>query len=339
MGNLCKGSFRRTYRVWVGFVLLSMFLTGVTHAEITYLSIGTAGTGGVYYPYGLGLAELWTKTVTGIQAAAEITGGAVENIKFCHKGETTFGVAPNDLVQMGYYGSGPFQENPQNIRAMFVMYPNVLHGVAPKKLGIHSIEDFRGRKVSMGAPGSGTALMTRLVLQRGLGIRFSGFKVVRFSFNQTIEALKKGKIDIGFFNVAPPAASIARILATHEMHLIGFSDEQLSEIIVKNPFYSGFIFPVHFYEDQNEEVKVPAVWNLLICNADADENLVYGFVKNVFENNEFLIKAHPFAKYTTPENTIQYSGIPLHPGAINYLKEMGMEVPEHLFPSYRHANQ
>ena len=332
MGNLCKGSFRRACRVWMGLVFLSMLISGVTHAEITYLSIGTAGTAGVYYPYGLGLAGLWTKTVTGIQAAAEITGGAVENIKFCHKGETTFGVAPNDLAHMGYYGSGPFQENPQNIRGMFVMYPNVLHGIAPKKLGIHSIEEFRGRKVSVGAQGSGTALMTRLVLQRGLGIRFSEFRAVRFSFHQTIEALKKGRIDIGFLNVAPPAASIARILATHEMQLIDFSDEQLSEIIIKNPFYSEFIFPVQFYEDQNEEVKAPAVWNLFICNADADENLIYGLVKNVFENNDFLKKAHPFAKYTTPENTIRYSGIPLHPGAINYLKEMEIEIPEHLLP-------
>lgn len=332
MGKLCKGSFRRTYRVWMGLVFLSMLISGVTHAEITYLSIGTAGTGGVYYPYGLGLAELWTKTVPGIQAAAEITGGAVENIKFCHKGETTLGIAPNDLAHMGYYGSGPFQENPQNIRGMFVMYPNVLHGVAPKKLGIHSIEDFRGRKVSVGAPGSGTALMTRLVLQRGLGLRFSEFRVVRFPFKRTIEALKKGKIDIGFLNVAPPAASIARILATHEMQLVGFSDEQLSEIFIKNPFYAEFILPVQFYPDQHNEVKAPAVWNLFICNADADEKLIYGLVKNVFENRQFLIKAHPFAKYTTLENTIRYSAIPLHPGVINYLKKMGIEVPEHLFP-------
>ncbi len=332
MGNVCIGSFRRVYRVWMGFVFLSMFVPGVPQAEIKYLSIGTAGTGGVYYPYGLGLAGLWTKKMSGIQAAAEITGGAVENIKFCHKGETTFGVAPNDLAHMGYYGSGPFQENTQNIRGMFVMYPNVLHGVAPKKLGIHSIEDFRGRKVSVGAPDSGTALMTRLVLQRGLGIRFSEFRVVRFPFKQTIAALKKGKIDIGFLNVAPPAASIARVLATHEMQLIDFSDEQLSEIIIKNPFYSKFILPVQFYPDQHNEIKVPAVWNLFICNADADENLIYELVKNVFENNEFLIKAHPFAKYTTPENTIRYSGIPLHPGAINYLKEMEIEVPEHLIP-------
>ena len=332
MGNLCKGSFRRAHRVFWGFVFLSMLISGVTHAEITYLSIGTAGTGGVYYPYGLGLAELWTKKATGIQAAAEITGGAVENIKFCHKGETTFGVAPNDLAHMGYYGSGPFKENPQNIRGMFVLYPNVLHAVAPKKLGIYSIEDFRGQKVSLGAPGSGTALMTRLVVQRGLGVRFSEFRVVRFPFNQTIEALKKGKIDIGFFNVAPPAASIARVLTTHEMQLIGFSDEQLSEIIIKNPFYAEFILPVQFYEDQNDEVKAPAVWNLFICNANADENLIYGLVKNVFENNDFMIKAHPFAKYTTPENTIRYSGIPLHPGVIKYLKEIEIEVPEHLFP-------
>jgi len=332
MGNLCKDSFRRAYRVWMGFLLLSMLMSGVAQAEIRYLSIGTAGTSGVYYPYGLGLAELWTKTVTGIQAAAEITGGAVENIKFCHKGETTFGVAPNDLAHMGYYGSGTFQENWQNIRGMFVMYPNVLHAVAPKKLGIHSIADFRGRKVSVGAQGSGTALMTRLVLQRGLGIRFSEFRVVRFPFNQTIEALKKGKIDIGFFNVAPPAASIARVLATHEMQLIGFSDEQLSEIVIRNPFYSEFILPVQFYGDQNDEVKVPAVWNLFICNADADEKLIYELVKNVFENNQFLINVHPFAKYTTLENTIRYSGIPLHPGAINYLKEMEIEIPEHLLP-------
>ncbi len=116
------------------------------------------------------------------------------------------------------------------------------------------------------------------------------------------------------------------------MQLIGFSDEQLSEIVNKNPFYAEFILPVQFYEDQNSEVKAPAVWNLFICSADADEDLIYRLVKNVFENSEFLMNVHPFTKYTTVENTIRYSGIALHPGAINYLKEIEIEVPEHLFP-------
>jgi TRAP transporter TAXI family solute receptor len=301
-------------------------------ARTKFISIGTGGTGGVYYPYGGGLAEIWTKHVKGVRAVAEVTGASVENTKLCDRGETLFGEIMNDVAYQAYNGIGKFKGKPQKILGMFEMYPHHYHVVALKKSDVNTIYDIKGKKVSVGAPGSGTEYKTNLILQEALGIPYSSFNVYRLSFTENANALKDGTIEVGFWDVAAPTSSVMDLATTHDIKLISFSKEDIQKIIEKFPFYSEFTLPANTYRGQDYDVRNPSVWNTVICNADVDADLVYQLTKAMFEHQDYMIKIHPFAKYTTPENAAKHAVIPLHPGAIRYLKEKGITIPDRLMP-------
>ncbi len=312
----------------LGFIF--SFQADPASARTRFISIGTGGTGGVYYPYGGGVAEIWTKKVKGVKAVAEVTGASVENTKLCDKGETLFGEIMSDVAFQAYTGTGKFKGKPQKIRGMFVMYPNVYHIVTRQDSGINSISDLKGQKVSVGAPGSGTEFMTSLILEGALGIPYDSFNVFRLSFNENANALKDNSIKVGIWCVAPPTSSIMDLATTHKIKIIPFTKAEIDQVTSKYPFYAGYTLPAGVYKGQDQPVYTASVWNTFICNADIDEELVYQLTKAVFENQDFLIKIHHFAKYTTPENAVKYSAIPLHPGAIRYLKEKGITVPARL---------
>ncbi|MFW6147574.1 MAG: TAXI family TRAP transporter solute-binding subunit [Thermodesulfobacteriota bacterium] len=315
----------------VSFFLFSLAATPAA-AKTRYISIGTGGTGGVYYPYGGGLAEIFTRYVEGVKAVAEVTGASVENVKLADKGETVIAEAMNDVVYQGYNGIGKFEGKPQKILAMFQMYPHHYHVVTLKGKDIKTIYDIKGKKVSVGAPGSGTEFKTNLVLQEALEIPYSSFKVFRLSFTENANALKDGTIDVGIWDVAAPTSSVMDLSMTRDIHIIPFSKEDIDKICEKFPFYSPFEMPAGIYKEQDKPIPNPSVWNTVACTASLDEDLVYNLVKQVFEHIDYLKNIHPFAKYTTPENAVTHSVIPLHPGAVKYYKEIGLTIPERLLP-------
>ncbi len=300
-------------------------------AKTTFISIGTGGTGGVYYPYGGGLAEIWSKYVPGVRAVAEVTGASVENTKLADKGETVIGEVMGDVAYQGYYGKGKFKGKPQKILAMAAMYPNILQIVTLKGSGIKNVKDFKGRTISIGAPGSGTAFMAKLVLKT-LGIPLDSFKVRRLSFNESANALRDGTIDAGFWVVAPGTSSIMDLATTHNIEIVPFTPEQQKKVTDTYGFYSAWTLAGGVYRGVDKPTPTISVWNVIICQASLDTDLVYKLVKVLFEHNDYMQKIHPFAKYTTPQNAVSKSPIPLHPGTIKLLKEMGIKVPDKLMP-------
>ena len=299
-------------------------------AKVQFISIGTGGTGGVYYPYGGGLAEIWSKKVPGVKAVAEVTGASVENVKLAHKGETVIGEVMGDVASGAYYGKGKFKKK-MNILGMGIMYPNLMQVVTLKKSGITNIEQIKGKKVSIGSPGSGTAYMTSAVL-KALGIPEDSFEVRRLSFNENANALRDGTIDVGFWVVAPGTSSIMDLATTHDIRVISFTPEQQKKVMEFNKTYSAVALPGGLYRGVDKAVPSVGVWNVLICQASLDTGLVYNLMKVLYDNNDFMKKIHPSAAYTTAENAVKYSPIPLHPGTIKLLEERGIKVPANLKP-------
>ena len=300
-------------------------------AKTTFISIGTGGTGGVYYPYGGGMAEIWSKYVPGVKAVAEVTGASVENTKLADKGETVIGEVMGDVAFQGYYGEGKFKGKPQKILSMAAMYPNIMQIVTRKGSGIKNVTDFKGKTVSIGAPGSGTAFMADLVL-KALDIPLDSFKVRRLSFNENANALRDGTIDAGVWVVAPGTSSIMDLATTHEIEMISFTPEQQKKVSEAYGFYSPWNLEGGIYRGVDKPTPTISVWNVVICQKSLDTDLVYKLAKVLFEQNDYMQKIHPFAKYTTPENAVKQSPIPLHPGTIKYLKEKGIAVPAKLVP-------
>ncbi|MBW1853048.1 MAG: TAXI family TRAP transporter solute-binding subunit [Deltaproteobacteria bacterium] len=290
---------------------LTLIIAGPVAAKTFFLGIGTGGTGGIYYPYGGGVAEIWSRYVPGVRAVAEVTGASVENVKLASKGETVV------------------KGKKQKILSMAIMYPNLLQLVTLKKNPITSVEQIKGKTISSGSPGSGTNFMAEIVF-KALGIPLDSYKDTRLSFTESSNALRDGTIKLGTWSVGPGTSSIMDLATTHDIRIIPFTPEQTKKVLAANKTYSSVELAGGVYNGVDKPVPTIGVWNVLICQKSLDTDLVYKLVKALYEHNDYLCKIHPSAAYTTPENAVKYS--PLHPGTIKYLKEKGIKVPARLIP-------
>jgi len=313
------------------FFCVIFALAGQATAKTQFISIGTGGTGGIYYPYGGGVAEIWSKNVKDVRAVAEVTGASVENVKLAHKGETVVGEVMGDVAQAGFNGTGKFKGKKHNIKTLAIMYPNLLQIVTLKKSGITNIEQVKGKRISTGSPGSGTNFMAEAVF-KALGIPLDSYKDSRLSFTESANALRDGTIEVGVWSVGPGTSSILDLATTHEIHIITFTPEQTRKIIDSNKNYAGVELTGGLYRGVDKAVPTIGVWNVMICQGSLGTDLVYNLAKALYEHNDYLKKIHPSAAYTTPENAVKYSPIPLHPGTVKYLKEKGVAIPAMLMP-------
>ncbi|MFP3911043.1 MAG: TAXI family TRAP transporter solute-binding subunit [Desulfobacteraceae bacterium] len=310
---------------------LALIIAGPVSAKTIFLGIGTGGTGGVYYPYGGGVAEIWTKHVPNVRAVAEVTGASVENVKLADQGETVIGEVMGDVALAGYHGTDKFKGDKQNILSMAIMYPNLLQLVTLKDSGITDVEQVKGKTISTGSPGSGTNFMTEAVF-KALGIPLDSYKDARLSFTENANALRDGNIKLGSWCVGPGTSSIMDLATTHDIRIIPFTPEQTQKILDHKATYSAVDLAGGVYNGVDEPVPTVGVWNVMICQKSLDTDLVYELVKALYAHNDMLCKIHPSAAYTTAENAAKYSPIPLHPGTIKYLKEKGIKVPDRLIP-------
>ena len=321
---------KRTHII-LSILFLALVFTGTAIAKTTFISIGTGGTGGVYYPYGGGVAEIWSKYVKGVKAVAEVTGASVENVKLAHKGETVIGEVMADTVIAGYEGLSKFKGKKHNILSMAIMYPNVMHVVTLKKSGITNIEQVKGKNISTGSPGSGTNFMAEAMF-KALGIPLDSYKDSRLSFTETANALRDGTIEVGFWCVGPPTSSILDLSTTHDISVIEITPEQTKKIVEYDKAYTSVDLFGGAYRGVDKAVPTIGVMNVIIAQKSLDTDLVYNLVKALYEHNDYLVKIHPLAAFTTPENAVKYAPIPLHPGTIKYLKEKNIAVPARLIP-------
>ena len=326
-----KNTGTKTVFLTIAVLCSVLLIAGSASARTQFVSIGTGGTGGIYYPYGGGVAEIWSKFVPGVKAVAEVTGASVENVKLAHKGETVVGEVMGDVAEAGYKGTGKFKGKKHNILSMAIMFPNLLQIVTLKKSGITNIEQIKGRHISSGSPGSGTNFMAENVF-KALGIPLNSYKDSRLSFTESANALRDGTIDVGVWSVGPGTSSILDLATTHDIHIIAFTPEQTRKILAANQNYSAVELAGGVYRGIDQAVSTIGVWNVMICQKSLDTDMVYKLVKALYEHQGYLLKIHPSASYTTPENAVKYSPIPLHPGTIKYLKEKGVAVPARLMP-------
>lgn len=296
------------------------------------LSIATGGTGGVYYPYGGGLAELIDKYVDGYSAVAEVTGASVENMGLIARQDSDIALALADTVYGAYTGTGRFEgRRLSEIRALGSIYPNAVQIVTLADSGIDSLDDLRGKVVSVGAPGSGTEVSAATLLEAN-GITYDDIDERRLNFNETADALRDGDIDAGFWSVGPPTSSIINLATTRDIALVPLTEEEIANAREAQPVFVPYTLRAGIYEGIEEPVPTISTPNVLVVNAAMDEDLAYQVTKTLFEKVEELIAIHPAANDTTVEFSLGSTPVPLHPGAIRYYEEIGAEIPENLRP-------
>ena len=296
------------------------------------LSIATGGTGGVYFPMGGGLAEVINANVEGYSATAEVTGASVENMGLIATGDADLALALADTVQQAHAGTGRFEgQQLEMLRGLASMYANMIHIVALEGSGISSLEDLRGKRVSIGAPGSGTEVNAQAILNAN-GITYDDIDEQRLNFNETADALANGDIDAGFWSVGAPTSSILNLATTNDIVLLALTEEQLAASQEADATFARTTLPGGTYEGVADDITVLGIPNVLVVSSEMPDDLAYEITKAMFENIADLQAVHPAANETTVEFTMEATPIPLHPGAVRYYDEIGAAIPDDLRP-------
>jgi hypothetical protein len=317
---------RRTIKLLAGLCALGLATAAFpVGAQEKRISIATGGTGGAYYPIGGGLANLISKGIPGVQATAEVTGGGVDNIKLIRNGRADLGFANASVVQDALKGLDKFEGSPVQLRTLVALYPNRMHVVTVEGRGIANMADLKGRRVSTGAPGSGTEVIAFRILEAYGLDKDKDVRRERLSAAESVNALKDGKIDAFIFGGAMPVAAITDLAATPgiKIKLIDHGDaaDRMNERYGKI-FARGSITP-GAYPGQASAVSTVDVYDLIVVDAKFDETLAYRVVKLTFESRTDLTAIHKNMEFLTLQGQDKLATAPIHPGALRYLKEVG----------------
>ena len=310
-------------------IAATALVAGAPALAQTQLSIATGGTGGVYYPMGGGLAEVINNNVEGYSATAEVTGASVENMGLVATGDADLALALADTVQQAQTGTGRFDgQQLEMLRGLASMYANMIQIVTLDGSGIEGLEDLRGKRVSVGAPGSGTEVNAEAVLSAN-GITYDDIDEQRLNFNETADALANGDIDAGFWSVGAPTSSILNLATTHSIHVIELTDDQISAAQQEVPIFARTTLAGDIYEGV-PDTTVIGIPNVLAVSSEMTDDLAYEITRAMYENIADLRAVHPAANQTTVEFALSATPVPLHPGAIRYYEEIGAEIPDRL---------
>ena len=296
------------------------------HGGTMRLSIATGNTGGVYYPYGGGLARVISQSIPRVDATAEVTAASVDNLKLIQLGKADIAFVLTDTLDDAIHGRGPFSKMPVKAQTLAVLYPNYTQVATIEGKGINRLADLRGRIVSTGAPGSGTEVIAFRVLRAaGLDpdkdIRRQGLTV-----NASVDALKDGKIDAFFWSGGLPTASLLDLASTIGItaKLLG-NDEALPKL--QEQFTPGLYFrlviPKGTYPGVNYDSGSVGVANALVVKDTMSDELAYELTKVLFDRQPDLAAIHPEAKKLRLDTAVVGSPAPFHPGAIRYYEERG----------------
>jgi TRAP transporter TAXI family solute receptor len=301
------------------------FTAGTALAQQKRLSIATGGTGGVYYPLGGGLANVLSKSIPGLEATAEVTSGSVDNIKLVGAGKADVALVLADSAADAANGTGKFKEKVP-IRSLAVLYANKSQWVTVEGTGINRMQDLKGKRLSTGAPGSGTEVIALRILEAYGMNPDKDVKREKLSVAESVNALKDKKIDAFFWSGGVPTAAVTDLAATPgvKIKLLDHADAIPSLVKKYGPLYVKGVIPAKSYPGQEKDVQVPDVWNLLVVHEKMDEKLAYDIVKTLFEKRADLVAVHSEAANIDLKNQVSAaSPIPFHPGAAKYFSEKG----------------
>lgn len=315
--------------VTIGLVLaLVLSVLGSGHAAAQdRLSIATGGTGGVYYPYGGAMANVLSDNIEGIEVTAEVTAASVDNMLFIESQDADIAFVLGDTAYDAVQGNDPFESAVPAV-TLATLYNNYTHIVTTDDSGINSVADLRDKRVSTGAPGSGTEVIANRILTAAGIDPENDIEREQLSASESADAVKDGQIDAFFWSGGLPTGAITDLGATPNVGLKLLSSAEFVEQLTTEygAFYSVATIPAETYSGQDEAIDVIVVPNLLVVHQDMDEQLAYDIVRTIFEQRDQLILAHPEANNLTLENATVNSPIPYHPGAIRYYQEQGVDV-------------
>ena len=285
------------------------------------LSIATGGTGGVYFVYGGALADQITQNVEGVEATAEATSASVDNMQLIGDESSDVAFTLADTAADAAEGREEFEGRPVSAQALAQLYTNYTQVVAPAGSGINSIEDLRGRSVSVGSPGSGTEIIALRVLEAAGIDPDSDIDRQQLGVDESVDAVRDGTVDAFFWSGGLPTGAVTDLATTNQIVLLPTLDYLGALRSQYGEVYEETIIPAGTYEGVDEDVSVIGVPNYLVVNESMDEELAYQITRLLFDQQDALAEAHPEARNLDRDTAPQVPPLELHPGAERYYSE------------------
>ncbi|HIW07502.1 MAG TPA: TAXI family TRAP transporter solute-binding subunit [Candidatus Ignatzschineria merdigallinarum] len=286
--------------------------------ETKFVTIVTGGASGPYSILGTTLGQIYTKTYD-VNSKAQSTAASIQNLNLIHQGKAEVGFAMSDVLSQAMTGSDAFPKPLDNVAQIAVLYPNYVQIVTSKKSGIKTMDDLKGRRVSVGDLNSGAELNSRTLLN-GHGITYDDLKVDFLAYTEAVDALKGGRLDAAILTSGLPNASILELEQGFDLQLVEIRKPMVDQITQDQDYFISGEIPAGTYNNL-EAVPTAVIVNALVVRKDLSDADVYQLTKTFFENLSTLSNAHQAAKDISLENAQNGLIAPLHPGAKQYYDE------------------
>lgn len=286
-----------------------------------FLSIGTGGTGGVYYPLGGALASRLSLRDPGRQYTAEVTGGAVENANRLRNGQIDIGFVLAITLVEAYGGTGDYDSPDPGLRVVAPLYPNLHHVLVSAGSGATSVADLRGARISVGSPGSGTEQLARQLLEVH-GLTYDDVSVRYLSFTESAQAIRDGSIDAAIISAGYPAAAVLEATTTGGARLLPVEGEGVRSLVEAHPFYGRYVLPGGIYPGVEAPVPTVGLLTWIVVRDTLEDEVVTALLDILDEERAALEQVHPIAAQIDL-GVLRSAPIPLHPAAERWLAERG----------------
>ncbi|MCF8031957.1 MAG: TAXI family TRAP transporter solute-binding subunit [Desulfarculaceae bacterium] len=322
---------RKILKVLLPLLLITLAAAPALAAK-RFVTIGTGGVTGVYYPVGKAIAKMVNAQGKqyGLRVTVESTGGSVFNINAVLGGDLDFGVAQSDRQYEAVHGLAEWKTKGKQgkLRSVFSLHPETFFMVASQNSGIKGYADLQGKAVAVGNPGSGTRQNSKDILAAyGLSLESLG-RAEGLKASESAKVLQDGRVDAFAYTVGNPAGLIKEATSGRvKVRFLPTTDDALAKLLKNRPYYVKASIPVHFYEQALDKKDVPtfAVKATFVTRAGMPDEVVYAITKMVFTNLAALKKLHPALEVLKPRDMLQGLSAPLHPGALKYFKEAGLK--------------
>ena len=289
-----------------------------------FINILTGGTSGVYYPLGVALSQIYSKAIPGSKTAVQATKASAENLNLLQAGRGEAAISLGDSLSDAWKGNeeASFKVPLKKLRTIAALYPNYIHFVAAADSGIKTLADIKGKRISVGAPKSGTELNVREIL-KAAGISHKDFaKVEYLSYAESVELMKNRQLDVTLLSSGLGVAALRDLATSQKVVFLTIPADIVAKI--NDPAFQVGVIPAKTYEGQDADVSTISVQNYLVTHEGVSTETVYTMTKSMFENLDQMVAAHAAAKAIKKENAAKAPPAPLHPGAEKYYREVGL---------------
>lgn len=293
-------------------------------AAPTFINVLTGGTSGVYYPIGVAMSQIYGNNIEGAKTSVQATKASVENLNLLQSGRGEIAFALGDSVEDAWNGveDAGFKAPLTRIRAIAATYPNYIQIVASKESGIKTLEDLKGKRISVGAPKSGTELNARAIF-KAAGLSYKDMGRVEFMpYAESVELIKNRQLDATLQSSGLGMAAIRDLASMVPITFVAIPEEVVAKI--DSQAYQAKVIPAGTYDGQDQDVPTAAIVNLLVSHEKVSDDVAYQMTKLLFDNVARLRTAHSAANDINLEAATEGLPIPLHPGAERFYKEVGV---------------